>query len=86
MIRTRVAIFRRSMRALARMFSVSVADVVPRLSTETLRHLEWRLAEIPAWLLRDERYAVTRELLARDMAAIAAREGGWCVTGEETWQ
>ena len=81
-----VAALRASLRALARMFHVSTLDVVPRLSTATLRHLEWKLEQLPIWVLRDERIAVGRELLARDMAAIAASVGGYPVNGEEAEQ
>lgn len=83
MIRTSVAAIRRSLRALARMRSVSAEDVVPLLHTETLRHLSWKLEKLPIWVLRDERIAIGRELIGRDMAAIAAEVGGYPVEGSD---
>ena len=74
------------MQSLARMFRVSARDVVPRLSTATLRHLDWKLDGMPLWVLRDERFAIKAELLTRDMADIAASVGGYVVHGEGSIQ
>ena len=76
-----VKAFRSTLQSLARMFRVSARDVVPRLSTATLRHLDWKLDAMPLWVLRDERFAVKAELLDRDIADIAASVGGYVVHG-----
>lgn len=54
--------------------------MVERFSTDVLRSFERWLDSLPAFVLRELRYAVKNELLARDLAALAAESGGWpCV-------